>query len=74
MFEGLKIYFQHSNIFISFLELFAQPGRVAVITGGNRGIGADVVEKLLQCEINVIMGEFQNLKLLFVQYVFEEVF
>lgn len=39
-------------------ELFPQPGRVAVITGGNRGIGADVVEKLLECEINVIMGEF----------------
>lgn len=29
-----------------------------MITGGNRGIGADVVEKLLECEINVIMGEF----------------
>lgn len=39
-------------------ELFPQRGRVAVITGGNRGIGADVVEKLLECEINVIMGEF----------------
>lgn len=40
------------------LDLFKQKGRVAVITGGNRGIGADVVEKLLQCEINVIMGKF----------------
>lgn len=38
-------------------ELFKQPGRIAVITGGNRGIGADVVEKLLQCEINVVMGK-----------------
>lgn len=38
-------------------DLFKQPGRVAVITGGNRGIGADVVEKLLQCEINVVMGK-----------------
>lgn len=38
------------------VDLYKQPGRIAVITGGNRGIGADVVEKLLQCEINVIMG------------------
>lgn len=38
-------------------DLFKQSGRVAVITGGNRGIGADVVEKLLQCEINVVMGK-----------------
>lgn len=38
-------------------DLFRQPGRIAVITGGNRGIGADVVEKLLQCEINVVMGK-----------------
>lgn len=48
-------------MYVSLLELFPQPGRVAVITGGNRGIGADVVEKLLQCEINVIMGEFRSL-------------
>lgn len=37
-------------------DLFDQPGRTAVITGGNRGIGADVVEKLLQCRINVVLG------------------
>lgn len=38
-------------------DLLKQPGRIAVITGGNRGIGADVVEKLLRCEINVVMGK-----------------
>lgn len=42
-------------------DLFKQPGRIAVITGGNRGIGADVVEKLLQCEINVIMGKHSQM-------------
>lgn len=41
-------------------ETFDQPGRTAVITGGNRGIGADVVVKLLQCRINVVLGEFSN--------------
>lgn len=29
-----------------------------MITGGNRGIGADVVEKLLRCRINVVLGKF----------------
>lgn len=40
-----------------FTDLFKQPGRVAVITGGNRGIGLRVIEKLLECEMTVIMGE-----------------
>lgn len=48
---------------IDFVDLFKQPGRIVVITGGNRGIGADVVEKLLQCEISVIMGECQTKKM-----------
>lgn len=37
-------------------DLFDQKGRVAVITGGNRGIGLHVVEKLLACHITVVMG------------------
>lgn len=44
-------------LYFTIKDLFKQPGRIAVITGGNRGIGADVVEKLLQCEINVVMGK-----------------
>lgn len=37
-------------------DLYDQKGRVAIITGGNRGIGLHVVEKLLACQITVIMG------------------
>lgn len=39
------------------LELIKLPNKVAVITGGNRGIGVYVVEKLLKCEMTVIMGK-----------------
>uniref|UniRef100_T1GMV6 Short-chain dehydrogenase n=1 Tax=Megaselia scalaris TaxID=36166 RepID=T1GMV6_MEGSC len=38
------------------LVLYKQPGRIAVITGGNRGIGLRIIEKLLGCEMTVIMG------------------
>lgn len=33
-----------------------RPNKVVVITGGNRGIGLLVVEKLLMCDMIVIMG------------------
>ncbi|XP_067633477.1 retinol dehydrogenase 12 [Eurosta solidaginis] len=38
------------------VELYKQPGLIAVITGGNRGIGLRTVEKLLNCDITVVMG------------------
>ncbi|XP_059622317.1 dehydrogenase/reductase SDR family member on chromosome X homolog [Phlebotomus argentipes] len=38
------------------VELFKQPGRVAVMTGGNRGIGLKIVEKLLDCDMTVVLG------------------
>uniref|UniRef100_A0A182JCK3 Dehydrogenase with different specificities related to short-chain alcohol dehydrogenase n=1 Tax=Anopheles atroparvus TaxID=41427 RepID=A0A182JCK3_ANOAO len=38
------------------VELYKQPGKIALITGGNRGIGLRIVKKLVECEIEVIMG------------------
>lgn len=38
------------------LDLVTRSGDVAVITGGARGIGASVVEKLLKCDFHVIIG------------------
>ena len=52
-FVSLKV--QQNHFYIS--ELIQLPNRVAIITGGNRGIGIHVVTKLLRCEMTVIMGE-----------------
>ncbi|XP_049291009.1 dehydrogenase/reductase SDR family member on chromosome X [Anopheles funestus] len=38
------------------VELYKQPGKIALITGGNRGIGLRIVKKLVECEIEVILG------------------
>lgn len=40
------------------LALFEQPLKVAVLTGGNRGIGIHVLEKLLICKITVVLGNW----------------
>lgn len=44
------------RIYLPFTDLYDQKGRTAIITGGNRGIGLHVVEKLLACHITVVMG------------------
>ncbi|XP_055919607.1 retinol dehydrogenase 12 [Eupeodes corollae] len=38
------------------VALYPQNDKVAVITGGNRGIGLKIIEKLLACEMTVVMG------------------
>jgi NAD(P)-dependent dehydrogenase (short-subunit alcohol dehydrogenase family) len=38
------------------LELVQQPNKVVVMTGGNRGIGLHVLEKLLKCDMTVMLG------------------
>ncbi|XP_066998859.2 dehydrogenase/reductase SDR family member on chromosome X isoform X2 [Anabrus simplex] len=38
------------------IEIVSRPEKVAVITGGARGLGVEVVRALLQCNMNVIIG------------------
>lgn len=45
------VYFQNNKT-----QLLPKVGEVAVITGGARGIGVEVVKKLLQCGIHVVIG------------------
>ncbi|XP_014216438.1 retinol dehydrogenase 12 [Copidosoma floridanum] len=37
-------------------ELPLIPGRIAIVTGGSRGIGAEIVRMLLQCDLEVIIA------------------
>jgi NAD(P)-dependent dehydrogenase (short-subunit alcohol dehydrogenase family) len=34
----------------------SRPNKVVVMTGGNRGIGLHVLEKLLKCDMTVMLG------------------
>jgi NAD(P)-dependent dehydrogenase (short-subunit alcohol dehydrogenase family) len=38
------------------IELYKQSDKIVVMTGGNRGIGLAVVEKLLKCDMTVMLG------------------
>lgn len=40
-----------------FPDLPSKPDKVAIVTGGSRGIGVEVVKKLLQCDMEVIIGK-----------------
>ncbi|XP_011868072.1 PREDICTED: dehydrogenase/reductase SDR family member on chromosome X-like [Vollenhovia emeryi] len=44
------------NIRRNKMDLPSKPGKVAIVTGGSRGIGAEVVKKLLQCDMEVIIA------------------
>lgn len=55
MLKCLILIFYYLNYFIS--ELIERAGEVAVITGGARGIGVEVVKCLLKCDMEVIVGK-----------------
>ncbi|XP_055382289.1 dehydrogenase/reductase SDR family member on chromosome X [Condylostylus longicornis] len=38
------------------VAILQQTDRIAIVTGGNRGIGLRIIEKLLECEMTVIMA------------------
>ncbi|KAL0111887.1 hypothetical protein PUN28_013236 [Cardiocondyla obscurior] len=38
------------------IELLSKPNKIAIVTGGSRGIGMEVVKKLLQCDMEVIIA------------------
>jgi len=41
-------------------EIGKRTGDVVVITGGARGIGVEVIKKLLQCHFHVVMGRVKG--------------
>lgn len=43
---------------ILFSDLPKMSGRVAIVTGGARGIGAEIVRILLECDMEVIVGKY----------------
>lgn len=45
------------NLIFCFAELEIKSGKTAVITGGTRGIGLEVIKMLLQCDMNVVIGK-----------------
>lgn len=50
------------------------PGRVAIVTGGSRGIGAEIVRMLLQCDMEVIIGIYGRIKFPNVVHIFSNCF
>jgi hypothetical protein len=45
-----------SIVYLTHTALFRQTSSVAVLTGGNRGLGLQILKKLLECEMTVILG------------------
>ncbi|XP_011646897.1 dehydrogenase/reductase SDR family member on chromosome X-like isoform X2 [Pogonomyrmex barbatus] len=44
------------NIKNNKINLVSMPDKIAIVTGGSRGIGVEVVKKLLQCDMEVIVA------------------
>lgn len=54
---GMKdVFYAIINAKTNKTALLPMPGKIAIITGGSRGIGSEVVKMLLQCEIEVIIA------------------
>ncbi|KAG5672997.1 hypothetical protein PVAND_003078 [Polypedilum vanderplanki] len=58
IYYGLKSNISDATIgkYYNRISLFKQTSKVCVLTGGNRGIGLQILKKLLQCEMTVILG------------------
>lgn len=48
------LYFIH----FFFPDLPLVSNKIAIVTGGSKGIGAEIVKKLLQCDMEVIIGDY----------------
>lgn len=60
--------YSYKNIFVA---LYKQDSSIAVLTGGNRGLGLRVLKKLLECEMTVILGKVRHtLKIVTKNYCF----
>jgi len=53
--SNLNLFIFYNNFFLLVLPLMSN--KVAIVTGGSRGIGAEVVKKLLRCDMEVIIGK-----------------
>lgn len=43
---------------LHFLDLSMKSGITAIVTGGSRGIGAEVVRMFMECDMHVIIGMY----------------
>lgn len=55
---------QKIQYFPFFSDLPLKSNQVAVITGGTRGIGLEVIKMLLKCDINVVIGKKEQTPIL----------
>lgn len=53
-----KLFIFINKLHLLFSEIINKTGKVAIITGGARGIGLEVVKKLVQCGMHVVIGNF----------------
>lgn len=58
MYYYIRLFIGSCFLFHVVLEIVNKRGKVAVITGGARGIGLEIVKKLVQCEMRIVIGTY----------------